>query len=106
MERVGDFVIFIFESFLELKRGSFDLFILSSIIFPLSKKYKRGNNMTFPKLRKNEDLINRSNFGFAGVYLHFIRIGKMRVFENLLFRSGEKFILFGSFLGVGENLLY
>ena len=37
LERVGDFVIFIFESFLELKRGSFDLFISSSIIFPISK---------------------------------------------------------------------
>ena len=47
--------------FSNLKRGSFDLFISSSIIFPISK-YKRGNNMTFPKYRKNEDLINRSNF--------------------------------------------
>ena len=87
-----------------LKRGSFDLFISSSIIFRY-KKYKRGNNMTFPKLRKNEDLINRSSFGFAGVYLHFIRIGKNARFRKLHFRPGEKFILFDSFLGVGENLL-
>ena len=61
--------------------------------------------MTFPKLRKNEDLINRSSFGFAGVYLHFIWIGKNARFLKLHFRSGVKFILFGSFLGVGENLL-
>ena len=34
-----------------LKRGSFDLFVLSLINFPVSK-YERGNNMTFPKFRK------------------------------------------------------
>ena len=27
--------------------------------------------MTFPKLRKNEDFINRSIFGFAGVLFAF-----------------------------------
>ena len=42
---------------------------------------------------------------FSGVYLHFIRIGKNAYFLKLLFRSEEKFILFDSFLGVGENLL-
>ena len=60
--------------------------------------------MTFPKLRKNEDIINRSIL-LSGVYLHFIWIGKNARFQILHFRSGEKFILFGSFLGVGENLL-
>ena len=69
------------------------------------KIYERGNNMTFPKLRKNEDLINRSNFGFAGVCSHFIWIGKNGCFQKLHIRSGVKFILFDSFLGVGENLL-
>ena len=91
--------------FSNLKRGSFDLFISSSNNFPISKKYKRGNNMTFPKLRKNEDLINRSNFVLPEFYLHFIWIRKNARFRKLHFRSGEKFILFDSFLGVGENLL-
>ena len=90
--------------FSNLKRGSFDLFISSSIIFPISK-YERGNNMTFPKYRKNEDLINRSILVLPEICLHFIRIGKNARFRKLHFRSGEKFILFGSFLGVGENLL-
>ena len=89
--------------FSNLKRGSFDLFISSSIIFPISK-YERGNNMTFPKYRKNEDLINRSNFVFRCLFV-FIWIGKNARFQKLHFRSGVKFILFGSFLGVGENLL-
>ena len=89
--------------FSNLKRGSFDLFISSSIIFPISK-YERGNNMTFPKYRKNEDLINRSNFVFRCLFV-FLWIGKNARFRKLHFRSGEKFILFGSFLGVGENLL-
>ena len=66
---------------------------------------REGNNMTFPKSRKNEDLINKSNFGFSGVYLHFIWIGKNARFQKLHFRPEEKFILFDSFLGVGENLL-
>ena len=86
-----------------LKRGSFDLFISSSIIFPISK-YERGNDMTFPKYRKNEDLINRPNFVFRCLFV-FLWIGKNARFRKLHFRSGEKFILFVSFLGVGENLL-
>ena len=61
--------------------------------------------MTFSKLRKNEDLMNKSNLGFAGVCSHFIWIGKNACFQKLHFRSGEKLILFDSFLGVGENLL-
>ena len=89
--------------FSNLKRGSFDLFISSSIIFPISK-YERGNNMTFPKYRKNEDLINRSNFVFRCLFV-FLWIGKNARFRKLHFRSGVKFILFDSFLGVGENLL-
>ena len=60
--------------------------------------------MTFPKYRKNEDLINRSNFVFRCLFV-FIWIGKNAHFRKLHFRPGEKFILFGSFLGVGENLL-
>ena len=87
-----------------LKRGSFDLFISSSIIFFQYQKYKRGNNMTFPKLRKNEDLIHRSNFVFQCLFV-FLWIGKNARFRKLHFRSVEKFILFESFLGVGENLL-
>ena len=47
--------------------------------------------------------MNKSNFGFSGVYSHFIWIGKMRVFKKLHFRPGEKFNLFDSFLGVGEK---
>ena len=89
--------------FSNLKRGSFDLFISSSIIFPISK-YERGNNMTFPKYRKNEDLINRSNFVFRCLFV-FLWIGKNARFRKLHFRFGVKFILFGSFLRVGENLL-
>ena len=89
--------------FSNLKRGSFDLFISSSIIFPISK-YERGNNMTFPKYRKNEDLINRSNFVFRCLFV-FLWIGKNARFQKLHSRSGVKFILFDSFLGVGENLL-
>ena len=61
--------------------------------------------MTFPKLRKNVDLINRSNFVLPEFYLHFIWIGKNARFQKLHSRSGVKFILFDSFLGVGENLL-
>ena len=65
---------------------------------------REGNNMTFPKLRKNEDLMNKSNFGFRSLFA-FIWIGKNARFQKLHSRSGVKFILFGSFLGVGENLL-
>ena len=60
--------------------------------------------MTFPKYRKNEDLINRSNFVFRCLFV-FLWIGKNARFRKLHFRSVEKFILFDSFLGVGENLL-
>ena len=63
--------------------------------------------MTFPHLgKKNEDLINRSIFVLPKFYLHFIWIGKNARFQKLHFRSEVKFILFDSFLGVGENLLY
>ena len=94
---------FSYLSFLKtMKRGSLDLFILSSNIFPISKN-KKGNNMTFPKFRKNEDLINKSNFGF---FSEFIALGKNACFQKLHFRPRVKFILFDSFLGVGENLLY
>ena len=41
--------------------------------------------MTFPKYRKNEDLINRSNFGFAGVlFAFYLDREKMRVLENCI----------------------
>ena len=70
--------------FSNLKRGSFDLFISSSIILPISK-YERGNNMTFPKYRKNEDLINRSNFGFAGVMFAFYLDREKCAFLKILF---------------------
>ena len=54
-----------------MKRGSFDLFISSSIVFPISK-YERGNNMTFPKFRKNEDLMNKSNFVFRCLFAFYL----------------------------------
>ena len=60
--------------------------------------------MTFPKLRKNEDLINRSNFVFRCLFAFYLDRENAR-FQKLHFRPGEKFILFDSFLGVGENLL-
>ena len=65
------------------KRGSFDLFISSSIIFPISK-YERGNNMTFPKFRKSEDLINRSIL-FAGVLFAFYSDREKCAFLKILF---------------------
>ena len=62
--------------------------------------------MTFPKLRKNEDLINRSNFGFAGVlfafyldrekcaFLKILFLVRRKVhFVRLIFRSRGKFTL-------------
>ena len=61
--------------------------------------------MTSPKLRKNEDLINRSILVFAGVLFAFYLDREKCAFSKLHFRSGVKFILFDSFLGVGENLL-
>ena len=39
--------------------------------------------MTFPKFRKNEDLINKSNFGF---FSEFIALGKNACFQKLHFR--------------------
>ena len=60
--------------------------------------------MTFPKFRKNEELINRSIL-FAGVLFAFYLDRENARFRKLHFRSGVKFILFDSFLGVGENLL-
>ena len=60
--------------------------------------------MTFPKYRKNEDLINRSNFVSRCLFV-FLLDRENACFQKLHFRSVEKFILFGSFLGVGENLL-
>ena len=60
--------------------------------------------MTFPKLRKNEDLINTSNFVFRSLFAFYLDRENAR-FQKLHFRSGEKFILFDSFLGVEENLL-
>ena len=60
-----------------------DLFILSSIIFPISK-YERGNNMTFPKFRKNEDLINRSIL-FAGVLFAFYLDREKCAFSKIAF---------------------
>ena len=59
--------------------------------------------MTFPKFRKNEDLINKSNFGFSR---SLFALGKNACFQKLHFRPRVKFILFDSFLGVGESLLY
>ena len=40
--------------------------------------------MTFPKYRKNEDLINRSNFVFPEFICILFGQGKMRVFENFI----------------------
>ena len=50
--------------------------------------------------------MNKSNFGFAGVLFAFYLDRENARFQKLHFRPGEKFILFDSFLGVGENLLY
>ena len=49
--------------------------------------------------------MNKSNFGFAGVLFAFYLDRENARFQKLHFRPGEKFILFDSFLGVGENLL-
>ena len=48
---------------------------------------REGNNMTFPKFRKNEDLINKSNFGF---FSEFIALGKNACFKKLHFRPRVK----------------
>ena len=71
--------------FSNLKRGSFDLFNSSSIIFPISN-YERGNNMTFPKYRENEDLINRSNFVCRSLFAFYLDREKMRIFKNCILR--------------------
>ena len=75
-ERVGDFEIFLLI-----------LFITSSTHFPISKKNMRGNNMTFPKFRKNEDLINKSHFGFSQ---NLFALGKNACFQKLHFRPRVK----------------
>ena len=62
--------------------------------------------MTFPKLGKNEDLMNRSNFGFAGVLFAFsldrekcafskiaFQVRSKVHFVRLIFRSRGKFTL-------------
>ena len=48
MERVGDFVIFIFGFSQIFKIGSFD-FIYFIFNYFYYKNYERGNKMTFPK---------------------------------------------------------
>ena len=68
------------------------------------QKYKRGNNMTFPKLRKNEDLMNKTNFGFRCLFAFYLDREKSAFSKKLHSRSWVKFILFDSFLGVGTSL--
>ena len=51
-ERVGDFVIFIFQFSQILKRGSFDLFYFIFNYFSNIKNNEIGNNMTFLNLGK------------------------------------------------------
>ena len=43
--------------------------------------------MTFPKFRKNEDLINKSNFGF---FSEFICLREKCVFSKIAFRPRVK----------------
>ena len=45
--------------------------------------------MTFPKLRKNEDLINRSNFCLPEFICILFGQGKMRVFKNCILGPEE-----------------
>ena len=59
------------------------------LFFQYQKKSERGNNMTFPKLGKNEDLMNESSFGFAGVLLRFF-IGKNARFQKNCILGPEK----------------
>ena len=49
--------------------------------------------------------MNKSNFGFAGVLFAVYLDRENACLQKLHFRPGVKFILFDSFLGVGENLL-
>ena len=60
--------------------------------------------MTFPIFRKNEDIINKSRFGFGRFIL--LRQKKMSILKIYACLPFLKFILFDSFLGVGENLFY
>ena len=60
--------------------------------------------MTFPIFRKNEDIINKSIFGFGRFIL--LRQKKMSILKIYACLPFLKFILFDSFLGVGENLFY
>ena len=41
--------------------------------------------MTFPNLRKNEDLMNKSNFGFARVLFAFYLDREKCVFSKIAF---------------------
>ena len=59
--------------------------------------------MTFPIFRKNEDIINKSRFGFGRFILLRQKMSILKIYACLPFL---KFILFDSFLGVGENLFY
>ena len=92
MERVGDFVICIFEFSQILRIGPFDFiyFIINYFYY----KNMRGNKMTFPKYKNIEDLIKKSNKIYFGVFRYFyLNLGKMRVhFIGLDFRSPGKFI--------------
>ena len=49
------------------------------------KNNERGNNMTFPNLRKNEDLINKSILVFAGVLFAFYLDREKCVFSKIAF---------------------
>ena len=46
--------------------------------------------MTFPKYRKNEDLMNRSNFGFAGVLFAFYLDSEKCAFSKIAFEARRK----------------
>ena len=103
-ERVGDFVIFIFESFLKFWKEDHLIYLFHLQLFFQYQNMREGNNMTFPKFRKNKDLIIKSNFGFRSFVFLFIWIGKNACFQKLHTRPRVKFILFHSILGVGEKL--
>ena len=55
------------------------------LFFRYQKKYERGNNMTLPKYRKNEDLMNKSNFGFARVLFVFYLDREKCAFSKIAF---------------------
>ena len=46
--------------------------------------------MTFPKFRKNEDLMNKSNFGFSVLFFAFFWIGKNACFQKIAFQARRK----------------